>query len=501
MASSQISLNLGIDFGTKYTKVCVRDTDRDESWIVILGQVNYYSESELHPENAFIVSQVGIRQNGTLVAGLTESEWLQEETSCSMVIDFLKMRLANLNPEQHHQYWYSPKLSNFQDNNLSSSNAIENLSAFFLYQVIQRSKAWIYQNDPDRFQNVEVDWSIQIGVPVEYADSLALERFRQVLCLAWHFCEVDINDISFNELNDYLDDIRQSLETNTIPCFGIPEIAAAVYSYTSSRQAKQGTYIFFDIGGGTIEGAAFKFYRDDNDDLNIDFLVGSVKPKGVNALAKEIVHNSEKYRHRSVQKYEYKFAQEIVTHGEYILSEIEKISKQYKNSCSSKGDFIANKHQVSTEVVRKQLTRSGNLHLRKILILILCQYSIHRQVAEVIKNCKKKLLRGDKPITSVFLGGGGKLSAYYQDTINATYDAFSLSSTDIPRYNMLDIPYPTDLNMKGISQEHFHRFAIAYGLSIPDYQVPELRLPREFQETPPLPINPGWIPETAQDDG
>ena len=81
-----ISLNLGIDFGTKYTKVCVRDTDRDESWVVIPGKGKSYLEA------ALIVSQVGIRADGTLVAGLTELEWQREKASCEQikVIDFLR---------------------------------------------------------------------------------------------------------------------------------------------------------------------------------------------------------------------------------------------------------------------------------------------------------------------------------------------------------------------------------------------------------------------------
>jgi len=487
MASSQVSLNLGIDWGTKYTKVCVRDTDRDESWIVIPGQDNSLLGG------ALIVSQVGIRKDGTLVAGLTELEWTREEASCNIIIDFLKMRLAHLNPERQHQYWYSPKLPNFQGNNLSSCNAIENLSAFFLYRVIQRSKQWIYQNDPDRLKNVEVDWNIQTGVPVEYSDSPSLAEFRRVLCLAWHFCEIDINSVSFNELNDYLDDIRQSLEIDKIPCFGIPEIAAAVYSYTASRQAKQGIYIFFDIGGGTTEGAAFKFYKTIDNQMRIDFLSGLVEPIGVNALAKRIAQNSNDL--------ELKVAQAIVNRGERILNNIEKISRKYASrSPLISGDHIANKHRVSIRVIKENLN-NNDINLYFLQILILSQALIHRQVAKVIHNCFKKLPHGKKMPIFVFLGGGGKVSAYYQDTIESTYDTFNLSSTGMPRYRMLDVPCPPDFDMKSIDKQHFHRFSIAYGLSIPDYQVPEFRLPRQFQETPPLPISQGWIPETALDDG
>ncbi|MCW6035905.1 hypothetical protein K4A83_06415 [Spirulina subsalsa FACHB-351] len=487
MVVSQVSLNLGIDFGTKYTKVCVRDTDRDESWVVIPGEANSLLGS------ALILSQIGIKTDGTLVAGLTESEWETEKVSCDVIIDFLKMRLAHLDPGRQHQYWYSPVLSDFQGNNLSSCNALENLCAFFLYRIIQRSIEWICQDDPDRFKNVEVDWSVQIGVPVEYCDSPSLVRFRRVLCLAWHFYEINIIDVRFNELNDYLDDIHQSLVIDETPCLGIPEIAAAVYSYTFSRQARQGVYIFFDIGGGTTEGAAFKFYRTTDDQPKIDFLSGLVEPIGVNALAKRIAQHSNEL--------ELKVSQAIVNRGERILSGIEKVSKRYASQSPLRvGDHIANKYRVSTKVVKKNLN-NNDINLYLLQILILSQALIHRQVATVIRTCCKKLPYGERTAISVFLGGGGKVSAYYQDTIYATYDAFQLSSTGMPRYRMLDVPRPRDFDMKGIDEQHFHRFSIAYGLSIPDYQAPEFRLPRQFRDTPPLPVGQRWIPETALDDG
>lgn len=485
MATSLISLNLGIDFGTTYTKICVRDTDRDESWVVIPGIAKNLLDQ------ALILSQVGIQHDGTLLAGLTEAEWGTQEDSCAVVIDFIKMRLAHLDIGREAANWYSAKLPSFQGVNLSAPNALETICAFFLYRVIQRSKEWIYQNDSDRLKNVEVEWSATIGVPVEYCDSPALARFQRVLCLAWHLCELDIHPITLSELNNYLNDINQSLDTKSIPCFGVPEIAAAVYCYTFSRQAKQGIYIFFDIGGGTTEGAAFKFYRTTDDQLQIDFFSGIVEPIGINALAKIIT--------RYFPHLERKVAKAIVNSGDKILDGIAKLSKRYVCPLK-KGDYIANKHRVSTRAIKEKL-EPKNINLYSLQHLILAQYLIHRQVAKVIRTCCQKLSHGQAPTISVFLGGGGKISEYYQDTIYATYDTFQLSSTGMPRYRMLDIPLPSDFSMKGIEEKHFHRFSIAYGLSIPDYQAPQFRLPSQFQKTPPRPVGSRWIPETALDDG
>jgi hypothetical protein len=66
---------------------------------------------------------------------------------------------------------------------------------------------------------------------------------------------------------------------------------------------------------------------------------------------------------------------------------------------------------------------------------------------------------------------------------------------------MLDVPLPNDFDMSGINEAHFHRFAISYGLSIPDYQAPKFNLPRQFLEHTQPPSPRIWTPETSHDDG
>lgn len=491
MATSSLSLNLGIDFGTQYTKVCVRDTDRDQSWVVIPGK------PDARIEGSLIVSQVGIHSNGHLVAGLTQPEWNQYLAAHPnlLIIDFIKMRLAHLDPGREASNWYSSVLPTVQGINLSIPEALENLCAFFLCQVIKRSKDWIYLHDADLLKGVDVDWSAIVGVPVEYCDSPALVRFQRVLCLAWHLSVRNIEGVSLSELNQYLNEKRSDLNTSEMQCFTLPELAAAVYSYTFSRQARRGTYIFFDIGGGTMEGAAFQFHRNNADEQpQIDFVAGLVEPVGVNALAKQVACGSTNLE-RQVESL-------IIKKGPTILSKIALLSEHYKKYFKrlERGDVIANKHKIPIRLIKASLKpEKPDLYVTQILIL--AQALIHRQVATVIRMCARKLPKQEMQRIVVFLGGGGMLSSYYVDTIDATYDAFNLSSTAMPRYKMQSIPVPDDLSMSGLDGEHFHRFSIAYGLSIPDYDAPEFQLPNQISNVSPLPVGPRWVPETAHDDG
>jgi hypothetical protein len=451
---------------------------------------------ENHIEGSLVVSQVGIHSNGLLVAGLSKPEWelYLKRNPNLLVIDFIKMRLANLDPGREASNWYSSKLPMVQGIDLSNSDSLENICAFFLSQVIKRSKAWIYRNDADLLKGVEVNWSAMLGVPVEYCDSPALARFQRVLCLAWQLSVRNVKGVTLSELNEYLNTLRSTLDVEEMQCFTLPELAAAVYSYTFSRQAERGTYIFFDIGGGTMEGAAFRFFRNNDGQQQIDFINGSVEPVGVNALSKRISRGSVEIERRI----EYS----IIHNGPSIVDSIDAISRKYKKgACQLKtGDVIANKYGIPVRLVQGSL-RPENLNVYTIQILILAQSLIHRQVSTVIRQCGQKLLKQDMQKVIVFLGGGGMVSDYYVDTIDSTYEAFHLKSTRMPRYKMRKIPVPKDLSMSGLGTEYFHRFSIAYGLSFPDYDGPEFKLPTQVPKQPPIPVAPKWIPDCAEDDG
>jgi hypothetical protein len=479
-----ISLNIGIDFGTRYTKVCIRNTDTDKSEVVRLGR------ARTNVDKALILSQVGICDDGKLLGGITEDEWNghKVKSSCALTIDFIKMRLAQLDNKREDVNWYSSTLPIFEQINLGNTEVLENLCAYFLYRVIQSTRE--NTKSDQRYYGVTIDWSANIGVPVEYCDSPSLERFRKVLYLAWHLYERLPNPVSLTiySLNKHLKEIRK-LDFSETPCFAIPEIKAAIHSYTNSRQAKQGLYIFFDIGGGTLEGVAFRLKTN-----QIEFLAGVVEPVGVNALVKQAVNDNPELESK-LEKY-------IVRNGNMLLDKIAEASLKHTKPPSGTKLHIANKHRAILENVKRARTSSNQKdkpNLYFLLTLICGQYLIHRQVSHVVFTCYSKLR--DKEEISIFLGGGGKTSDYYKDTIPSTREVFKLGNAGVREFKMLDVPVPNDLEMNEIEETHFHRFAVAYGLSIPDYEVLNSKLPSKCPiHIPPRPRQK-FTPDSAQDDG
>jgi hypothetical protein len=87
----------------------------------------------------------------------------------------------------------------------------------------------------------------------------------------------------------------------------------------------------------------------------------------------------------------------------------------------------------------------------------------------------------------VLLGGGGRAPRFYPQTIMSTHEEFGQSRAGIPPYKLMDVPVPDDFDMGAVDPLEFHRFAIAYGLSVPFGERPELRLPNQVHGSGPLP--------------
>ena len=466
-----LDLNLGIDFGTSFTKVCVRDTARENSWIVMF--------SDSHSlEDALLPTRIGICQDGSILSSLTQSEWNEQPASAYTVVDFIKMRLANLYLRLDQEGWQFPcqLQRSIAGVDLNNAETIENLCAYYLSGVISRAKAWIEEHNADLVRNQEINWSVNIGVPVQYADSDAIAGFQRVLHLGWLLSEDHPARITISQLNAQLRILRRQLSTHAdLFCSAIPEVAAAVYSYTVSRQAEPGTYIFFDIGSGTIEGASFNFWYE-NEMPRIDFYIGEVQPLGVHAAIKQIAERM------GSPDAESELITDLIRHD--LLRGIDDCSEQLRRQHRlRRGDFVANRWHISQRSIYEQFQNNLTEEERRSLQFILKQGDIHRQVAKVIMQTKAKnpAFYSSSVRLPIFIGGGGSAIQFYQSTISTTYDAFNHRFAGVPPYQARSFPMPADLDQQ-ISQQEFHRFSVAYGLSIPDYEMPEVRLPRLFPE-------------------
>lgn len=419
-------INLGVDFGTSFTKVCFRDIGQDRSEVVT------FTNGQANLDEALVPTQIAILADGTLRAGLTKAEWAAIEQRIKIPIKYIKMRLADLDITQESARWRLDRLPE-----LDRPETVENLCAYYLSCVITRAQSWIRCNKPDLVKNQKIEWSANVGVPVEYCDSPAIACFKKVLSLAWLLSNEPQTELfTLESLGQRLNQMRSRIADNLIDCHAIPEISAEVWSCLNSREFDDGFYTFFDVGCGTLDGVSFRYWRDQGEP-KVDFYSASVKPLGVSAISQCLASEL------NIPEYEVRRA---------ILQ-------------SSNSDLT----QLNSTQSRKQIQQL----VGKVVMEGRQKHGIHRPVF-------KDLVFEDG--LCVLIGGGGSLINFYKITILGTHSAFQHKKAGIPSYDQKAIPTPKDFSMNGLSSQDFHRFAVAYGLSVPEGDCPEVRLPSEMDD-------------------
>ncbi len=264
--SFPLDINLGIDFGTAFTKVCFRDLGEEKSAIINFGanleDATIPSVVCIDDEDRLFLSQhADIRQNG------------------ADTVPYLKMLLADL-----------PLPVSLPHRILSESNyelKIEALSSWFLSRIFSMAQDWILENESDRCKGRAINWSANVCVPVEFIDSPMKRKFEEVSKIAWYWTETETTPATFTELVDAYSNAKRTIDQSKINCHVLEEVVAAVQSFINSRSATTGAYAFFDIGGGTVDSVTFKYVNRGN--LNrINCLSAIVKPLGVSSISHRI---------------------------------------------------------------------------------------------------------------------------------------------------------------------------------------------------------------------
>jgi hypothetical protein len=423
-SAETVAINLGIDFGTSFTKVCFRDVGTEESSIIP------FEKSAL--SGALIPTIVAVDGGGRLCLG----DRVPSGTPVTK-IPYLKMRLAGL------PLGDGPRAVDGVD--LNSAAAARALSSWFLASVLKRSQEWIGRNERSRLKNRTPVWSANVGVPVEYCDSDAIKIFDEVLGVAWLWLTSGTIPQTLSDALIAYERSAPALRDRTIDVHAVPEIAAAVHSFVISRESVPGIYVYFDIGGGTVDGVAFNLVNM-NGERRINFYSGKVEPLGISAFAGALGSSAadnggpdliERLIRSATSSVTERFAQRVRELVGYVI-----ITAKTKDGRDWQRDAFR-----GSAFERKFI---GSLDPARMVPLV------------------------------VFLGGGGAASAWYRSAIGSTYSRFRHDNALIPPYKLLEVPKPADLSMRGLPDVEFRRFAISYGLSIPFGEGPDTGLPSQF---------------------
>lgn len=445
-ATRPVYLHLGLDFGTRFTKACVRNVGLERSSVVAFGSTARAVEDTV--AKALLVSAVLVR-DGRVYAGLTPAEWEDLSPGARQgdrVIEYLKMRLAGLDDPALVAPGWPPRGVGVQE----YASDLEALALFYLSRVLKRSYDCIRQSQPEWFLNRSPRWSTSLGIPAAYTRSAIANRFKGLIRRAEVWAGNDI------PAEIRLEDLREAARTlpagnSTSEGDVCPEIAAAVETFVRARTAPEGVYLYFDVGAGTFDGNSFRLYRPPGKRRQVNIYSTFVAPLGVATLADV-----------AARTLNLPFSCTLA-----LLASSDPPGQDVS-------DVLENQREQTRQLVAKVILagkRKEPDRWREEL------YDVARWYA--------RRSTGLEFIPAFVGGGGGRSWLYRYDIIEATYKRHRFQSVNVLPWHVVELPVPEDLDFLGLPTTIFQRFAVAYGLSFPPSERSERAEPDEINDLEP----------------
>jgi len=218
-----LSVRIGIDFGTAYTKVAIRAAD----------SVFFVTWDGLRTSDAphFLPGELSRMSGGETWLGRAGDA---EEIRSDLKLPFVAR--AARSPEQ-----------------LAATIA-------YLAWVMRYSRAWLYRYQEALVRDRRLAWEINLGCPTNsWAAREIRSSYEEIGKRAWQLSQSN-GVISWPDARAMLLSSDASYESIGLDGLKLmPEFIAQIAGYVKSPQARQGLHVLMDVGAGTVDIATFNF--------------------------------------------------------------------------------------------------------------------------------------------------------------------------------------------------------------------------------------------------
>ena len=418
---NSIDLYIGIDYGTRFTKVAIGSTKSRQVWQDSNG-------------NRLFPSVVHVASDGTVVS------YPDQPPPGAEKIEYLKMLLAD------------PDLEAFRSartrlNGQPISEFVRPLAAFFLSGLTRSVRTYLTQNLASLSQR-PVNWFLNVGVPVAHCDSNA-KAFKEVAAVAFHWSEHPPGRMTLDDLRSAHLATSRGIDVANSPASVVPELAAALHEFVRDPNRADNLYGFFDIGGGTVDGAIFRINRS-GEGLPLQIQATRVDSSGTMAIT------------RTMLAALYSKMQQYIESPIIGLEENPRITIPLAEPLSFRDD------QSVAENIQS-------------LVHTLIYRTSKKPVWGMFSPHSNPTIRAMPPLR-IFLAGGGASSKWYRKTIEDTHTARNLSQWSVTGIRTEVVARPADYR-----QNDYPRFVVALGLADPSAGLVEALLPSQIDDAEPLP--------------
>ena len=427
--------NVGLDFGTAFTKCIVRDISNNVAYPVfanIEGGQTFLFPSEVRVNKGRLTTPFDADFSGD-------------------PINYLKMALAAVAEPRERLAW----LRNIEGTvpgewRNALPQHIEALTAYFLGRVLGQAMEFIRSKAPDFGRLAEDRCFVNMAVPVGHAQLRHIEQ-KFITALGHGYALMGLpalKAISTEELFKHLS--TQSLG-NTVAqnCYLYPEVSANVQSYIRSPAARGDLHLFVDVGAGTVDLSAFIYFPESTDGRTLNYLAADVLPLGSSQIELR-----------------------AVTRCNVPLGAIRKFKETNRADHALQPLISAAVKAAKNEIEHELRPRTAAL-LRKVRDLIPSAYDRRNRNTQFYR-------------AQLLLGGGGLCEVPYKSAVKR-----AMAELEIDDPPIIPLPVPRDLvwpdRMNIRKETVYSRLSVAYGLSFLRAALDAHRFPSEIR---PIPIPP-----------
>jgi hypothetical protein len=259
---SPFQMIVGLDFGTAFTKVMVRNAVTDELYAISFlqeGRREFFLPSVLYIHEGAILHPLSL-----------------DSAKPSLTIPYLKMALAEKCRKAPDQWLRLANRANGGEMGFAVGDHIEALTGYFLLPVVQHVLHFIQTRWPDFRSHPEDRVFFQMSIPAEDLEQeKILESFKK--CLFWAVEKATVGGY-VNDLFAMQEAVDQQKPSDD--CFFVAEVTANVMAYRRSRQGRPGLYLFVDVGAGTVDLSVFLYPKPEAYGEQQNYTAAHVSPTG-----------------------------------------------------------------------------------------------------------------------------------------------------------------------------------------------------------------------------
>jgi hypothetical protein len=308
----------------------------------------------------------------------------------------------------------------------------------YLALVFRFVRTWFINTYKTVFDDCELTWHANVGVPsATFENDDLTEVYHKAVLTAWlvSMREGDVTRKLVSEVTESLHSGNLAAD-QTIDLAVFPEVAAEVAGYARSEHRQEGLHLMVDVGAGTMDICGFLLNRSQGAD-QYPLLSSSVKLLGAlqldrtrrNAVSRSVSECHERLMSDGISP--------ICNDLDAYIPDIECVSEQ----------IVASQEEFTTEC--KTQVRLVAMHLRK---------SMDPHAAAWNTGLP------------VFLCGGGSAVPAYEKLVDDLSDWLKENTNTTGGARPIPLQKPERLE-GDIEDALFHRFAVAWGLSWPSWEI------------------------------